>query len=223
MARSDTLMERRKQAAVEEIARVALELCARDGFAATNVEAIAAAAGCSPRTFYRYFETKEDVMFHDLPSAIEHLGEVLDGQLADGVPEWTAVSEAVIEFISRFDVDLDHRRLPSQRMQLWLTEPALRARYLGYVNRAEETVVDCLCRHRETTPDRDDVALLIAVAAIGATRVSMLTHTPSRQRQSVAKHLRASLEIVGEGLARASSPKPQRRARAKSQKKPAAA
>jgi AcrR family transcriptional regulator len=48
-------MERRKQGAIDEIARTALELFARDGFEATSVEAIAAAAGCSPRTFYRYF------------------------------------------------------------------------------------------------------------------------------------------------------------------------
>jgi AcrR family transcriptional regulator len=42
----------------------ALELFARDGFDATTAEAISGRAGLSPRTFFRYFPTKESVVFH---------------------------------------------------------------------------------------------------------------------------------------------------------------
>ena len=63
-------MERRKQTARQEIVSVALGLFVRDGFDATTVESIAAAVGCSARTFYRYFGSKEDVMFHDLAEVI---------------------------------------------------------------------------------------------------------------------------------------------------------
>src|SRR5882762_10141223 len=98
-----TLMERRRQSALEEIVDVALDLFVRNGFEATTVESIAAKAGCSPRTFYRYFGSKEDVMFHDLPDAIAGMGRVLDAHLADGMPEWPAVSTSLIEFIARFD------------------------------------------------------------------------------------------------------------------------
>jgi len=201
VALSDTLTARRKQSAIEEIARVALEVCARDGFETTNVETIAAAAGCSPRTFYRYFGTKEDVLFHDLPAAIEHLRDVLDTHLADGLGPWDAVSEAVVEFISRFDADVNQRLVPTQRMHLWLTVPALRSRYMLYVSQTEQVITECLCAHRGTTPDDDDIAQLIAVTATGATRITMLTHTPHRRRQPLEKHLREALAIVGHGLA----------------------
>lgn len=53
------LMARRRQSALREIVDVALELFQRNGFEATTVETIAATAGCSPRTFYRYFGSKE--------------------------------------------------------------------------------------------------------------------------------------------------------------------
>jgi AcrR family transcriptional regulator len=42
----------------------ALALFARDGFDATTTDQISQAAGVSPRTFFRYFPTKESVVFH---------------------------------------------------------------------------------------------------------------------------------------------------------------
>lgn len=48
----------------EALIDAALELFARDGFDATTAEAISTRAGLSPRTFFRYFPTKESVVFH---------------------------------------------------------------------------------------------------------------------------------------------------------------
>jgi AcrR family transcriptional regulator len=209
MTLATTLMERRKQAAIDEIAHTALELFARDGFEATSVEAIAAAAGCSPRTFYRYFGTKEDVMFHDLPAMMEQLDRSLDGYLADGLGPWAAVSEVLVALISRFDAT--DPQLPTQRINLWLKEPALRARYMQYVNQAEQVIADCLHRHRGTTPQQDDLPQLIAVAATGAYRVTILTHTPTRTGRKLTKHLREALAILGNGLADERAPQLRRR------------
>ncbi|MEZ0163457.1 TetR family transcriptional regulator [Kineococcus sp. LSe6-4] len=54
------LRERRRLATQAEIEQVALDLFARKGSERTTVDDIAAAAGISPRTFFRYFATKED-------------------------------------------------------------------------------------------------------------------------------------------------------------------
>jgi AcrR family transcriptional regulator len=193
----------RRQGAIDGIAHTALELFMRDGFDATSVDAIAAAANCSPRTFYRYFGTKEDVMFHDLPDVLEGLGQALDGLLAEGLDEWSAVCEAVVDRIAWFDTS--DQRFPAQRLQLWLSEPALRTRYTEYMNKAEQVIAESLYRHRGTTPGRDDAPRLLAVAATGAFRVT-LTHTPASQAK-LAKHLRDALASFGAGLA-ASAPVP---------------
>jgi AcrR family transcriptional regulator len=197
MNRPTRLMDRRRQDARTEIVAIALDLFVRDGFEATTVEAIAGAAGCATRTFYRYFGSKEDVMFHDLPDVIAALGMLLDAKLAARTAEWTAVCESLIDFIGRFDAS--DPRTATQRMELWLHEPALRARYLQYVAQTEAVVVDSLCRHRGTSADQDDVAKLMAVAAVGAYRVIVSTHRRRAQRK-LGDHLREALTTLGAGL-----------------------
>lgn len=54
------LRTRRKLQTEREIHRAALELFEQQGVRATTVPEIAARAGVSPRTFFRYFSTKEE-------------------------------------------------------------------------------------------------------------------------------------------------------------------
>ncbi|MFB8245408.1 TetR/AcrR family transcriptional regulator [Streptomyces sp. NPDC055952] len=57
-----SLTERRKAETRMEIARAAAGLFVRHGLRATRAEDIAQAAGVAPRTFYRYFATKEEAV-----------------------------------------------------------------------------------------------------------------------------------------------------------------
>ncbi|MGW0869973.1 TetR family transcriptional regulator [Streptomyces sp. NPDC002740] len=59
---SASLTERRKAATRMEIARAAAGLFVSRGLKATRAEDIAQAAGIAPRTFYRYFATKEEAV-----------------------------------------------------------------------------------------------------------------------------------------------------------------
>ncbi|OLZ67893.1 TetR family transcriptional regulator [Streptomyces sp. IMTB 2501] len=56
------MTERRKAETRTEIARAAAALFVRQGLRATRAEDIAQAAGIAPRTFYRYFATKEEAV-----------------------------------------------------------------------------------------------------------------------------------------------------------------
>lgn len=57
-----SLTERRKAETRMEIARAAAGLFVQQGLRATRAEDIAQAAGIAPRTFYRYFATKEEAV-----------------------------------------------------------------------------------------------------------------------------------------------------------------
>ena len=67
------LRERKKAKTLAAIQAAALKLFRKQGYDATTIEQIAAAAEVSPSTFFRYFPTKEDVVLLDLtdPLVIE--------------------------------------------------------------------------------------------------------------------------------------------------------
>src|SRR4051812_44741480 len=52
---------------------IALDLFSEQGFDDTTVEQIAAAAGVSSRTFFRYFESKASVLWHDFDHEVAEL------------------------------------------------------------------------------------------------------------------------------------------------------
>jgi AcrR family transcriptional regulator len=80
-----TLRERNKARARAEIADVALRLFFDRGFEGVTVDEIVSAAGVSRRTFFRYFETKEDALLADYPELNARLSEALDAAGPDNV------------------------------------------------------------------------------------------------------------------------------------------
>src|SRR5512147_435167 len=57
----ESLRQRKRARTRAALIASALELFARQGYEATTIDEIAAAADVSPRTYFRYFATKEEV------------------------------------------------------------------------------------------------------------------------------------------------------------------
>jgi AcrR family transcriptional regulator len=77
------LRERKKDRTREQLARAAIALFIERGYEATTVEDIAAQVEVSPRTFFRYFPAKEDVVIDLLQAGVLDLTEELRHRPAD--------------------------------------------------------------------------------------------------------------------------------------------
>ncbi|WP_433791412.1 TetR family transcriptional regulator [Actinoplanes sp. CA-252034] len=89
-----SLWSRTRNAVYGEITRTAMELFLTRGFAATTIDDIAAAAGISRRSFFRYFGTKEDVVLGDLIASGDLIRQALEAR-PDSEDAWTALCNAL--------------------------------------------------------------------------------------------------------------------------------
>jgi mycofactocin system transcriptional regulator len=147
----------------EQIERVGLELFVKRGFAETTVEDVAAEAGISRRTFFRYYASKNDVVWGDFDSLVHRMGEMLDAT-ETRVPLLPAISAAVVRFNALPDDAIpSHRR----RMSLILHVPALQAhstlRYADW-----RAVVARFAAHRLGEPFDALAPQLVGHLALGA-------------------------------------------------------
>jgi AcrR family transcriptional regulator len=80
------LRERKKEATLERLREVALELFVERGFDAVSVDDIAEVAEVSKTTFYRYFPSKEDLLFGRGAEHIALVGAVFDERPVEESP-----------------------------------------------------------------------------------------------------------------------------------------
>ncbi|ANP57160.1 TetR/AcrR family transcriptional regulator [Streptomyces griseochromogenes] len=186
-----------------EIARAAAALFVRQGLRATRAEDIAQAAGIAPRTFYRYFASKEEAVaplyaagaecwtqaVREAPPALtlpEALRHAVDHTLTPGV----GVSASSWEWVRTL-------------IRLADTSPALRKVWAEVCQASESTLADILAERlvpagEEVTP-RLRFAAAVAGAAIRVAVESwaMTTAPPTGPTGPAALALR-NLDAVGD-------------------------
>ena len=108
---SSSLRDVARNAVRDEVVCAAWELFAEHGFEATTVDQIAAAAGMSRRTFFRYFAGKDELILDKLLEVGDRLADALAARPADEAA-WPALRAA-------FDVVVtaqDQSPEPSRRL-----------------------------------------------------------------------------------------------------------
>ncbi|GAA5230010.1 TetR/AcrR family transcriptional regulator [Arthrobacter cryoconiti] len=166
------------------VARYALELFARQGFEATSVDQIAAAAGISRSTFFRQFGSKEDVIFADHAALLEDARTLLASSSAD---PWQVVCQAAELVFAHFAAE---DSLAAQRYSVVNAHPALRDKELVTVFRYEK-LFDAHLRSR--VPGIKPLESVRFAAAVIATHNYLLREFMRGARAVTA--LQVSLEL----------------------------
>jgi AcrR family transcriptional regulator len=164
---SPGLRERKKQKTRWAIQEHALRLFAEQGYDATTVEQIAAAAEVSPSTFFRYFPTKEDVVLADdydplLLAAFEAVPPELDPVAAMRQASRSAFGQ----------IDVVEQAKVLERTKLTLSVPALRARSLENFAGTIALLAEPIARRLGRAPS-DLGARTLAGACLGAMLVAI--------------------------------------------------
>jgi AcrR family transcriptional regulator len=152
------LRELKKERTRKALSQAALTLFARQGFERTTVEEIAAACEVSPRTFFRYFATKEDVLFSDADERMQQLVDAI-ATSAPGVTPLQAIRTGVLSLVGQYEHD---REQMQARAQVFESTEALRVRKAERMPAFEQSIVELLS---DANPRRDDFGLRLVVAA----------------------------------------------------------
>jgi AcrR family transcriptional regulator len=133
------IRERTRRLAQTELTAVAQDLFAAQGYDNTTVDQIAAAAGMSKRTFFRYFPSKDDLVIGKYDLFADRMAEALDAR-PKNEPVWESLRRM-------FDITLDyvqdeHQRARSEAMDAIVrSTPQLYARYLEKMQRVQELLI----------------------------------------------------------------------------------
>lgn len=157
------LRERKKEHTRLTIEDAAFRLFAERGFAATTVADIADAAVISPRTFFAYFPSKEDVVF----AHFDDLGDSLRARLDERGPDETtfdALRAWIGEVVGPAAIDVERDAV---RRQLLCDNEGLAAHERHLLGRFERLIAASVAADLGDDPD-DLRPRLVAAAALAA-------------------------------------------------------
>lgn len=188
------LRERKKGRTRDAIRDAAHDLFVEHGFAGTTVDDIAAAADVSPRTFFRYFTSKEEVLFSRFDETLDLLREFLD-QRPPGESVGDALRAASAEFATLGGSVGDDRAA----FDIFRASEALHARYLQSFFRLEAMTAEWIATRTQLPPEHIVPRTLAAVLASGArVALDVWVEQPGQDLQEL---LEPSLAMIESALA----------------------
>jgi mycofactocin system transcriptional regulator len=179
----------------DQIASVALELFARQGFEETTVEEIADAVGVGRRTVFRYFPSKNDMVWGNFEWVMERLRLHLE-EAGPEVPMMEALRRAVV-----LSNSYDAGQLPGLRIRMTLitTVPALQAHSMLRYAAWRRVVAEFAAPRLGERPD-DLAPQAIAFAALG-TAMAAFTRWVRNPDEDLGRCLDAAFEQLASGFA----------------------
>jgi AcrR family transcriptional regulator len=186
------LRDRKKQRTKDELTAAAFELFAARGFDSVTVDEIAEQAWVSPRTFFRYFPSKEDVLWtDDEPFRALLRQTILERAGDEGALD--AVRNAMVALTELLSPDSREILL---RAQIIAGSPTLQSRDLLEHARWEATVEAAVAERLGVDPDSDMTPALVAAASGAALRVAYARWTAAGGSGDLGELIDQSLTLL---------------------------
>jgi AcrR family transcriptional regulator len=154
-----SLRERQKRVAQSTIEEVALRLFLQQGYERTSIQDIANAVKMSPRTFFRYFASKDEVLLGPMRAAQQEALRALQSIPAALTPD-DALRSMLMLLARRYE---EQRGGFVRRYQVVMQSPSIAALFLFTFVEAEPVIAQTLCAHLEAATDRNEIRFLVAL------------------------------------------------------------
>ena len=182
---------RNKRATRHALREATLELGVAAGLSEVTVEQIAARAGVSTRTFFNYFDSKEDAAALDV--FVVDADQLADLARGDRTSTWAALSELFVADIARA-----HRESPDllRFMSLQASDRQLQAHQLGRFTVFLRELADAVARRLGGRVSDRLTAELMAGSCITAARVGLETWAARGGRGQPGTHVARAFAVL---------------------------
>jgi AcrR family transcriptional regulator len=184
------LRERKRHETSERIIEKGLKLFVKHGYEGTTLDAIAAAAGISRRTFFYYFKSKEDILLAAHDSGFRQaLRPMMLAESPDQAP-LDAVQSCLIKLASRHET-----RESIVFDRLMQSTEALRARKEAVFVETEQILLQAMCE-LWPAPGRREGLRLVAMVAMGTLRLALDKWKANDAARPLAYYIRQGFALL---------------------------
>lgn len=190
-----SLRERKKADTRRALMGQALRLFAERGYERTTVEEIAAAADVSPRTFFRYYPRKADVLFGDFEERRAALAAALAG--AADEPLLGRLRGALLAAAGEFAQEPE---LFAERARLVFSHEELHGEIYLRMTGLERLLREAVAQELGVDPELDVRPRLVAAMVTAAVRSTALTWAARGGRGDPRAIVNESFDLIESGI-----------------------
>jgi len=186
------LRERKRIETRKNLEAAAIKLVARDGLEQASIEAISELAGVSPRTFFNYFDSKEEAVLglRYIDISDEAIARHIDSHQGIG-----PVESVITLMVDAFAPALVDTELHKTRIRIMRQYPQL---LKGQVNQKTHMAKQLMTAVQQITSLAKPQAEVLLALCMSGIRASMQEQVASGKKLSPPKLINQSIQIISE-------------------------
>jgi AcrR family transcriptional regulator len=192
MEQNSGLRERKKERTREQLVVAGCDLFMERGYEETSVEDIVDVVCISKRTFFRYFQSKDDVLVAWVDVFAARVQQALESRPVAEAP-MVAIERALVDVVAALEAE--HPKLFAMERMIART-PAVLEKKLVRLHRCAEMMSKVLTKRLRDSGQRDEAPEIFARCGIGILEAAAARWKLQAGRVSLAKILEKCFQHV---------------------------